>query len=52
METVVYVEEVHGGTAGTDYIYFIISKKLVHVSQLPSVKVREELEGRGRRLVV
>ena len=47
-----YVEEVRRGTAGTDYIYFIIGNELVHVSQLPSVKVREEPKGRGRRLVI
>ena len=49
----VYVEEMHGGTSGTDYIYFIRDGELVHVSQLPGVKrIKVERWGRGRRLVV
>ena len=53
VECMVYVEEIHGGTRGTEYIYFIKDGELVHVSQLPGVKrIKVEQWGRGRRLIV
>jgi len=43
------VIEVHGGTKGTEYVYFIIGDELVHVSMIPGArKVSVEKWG-GRR---
>jgi len=50
----VYVEEIHGGTSGTEYVYFILSNELVHVSQLPSARIArgpERMGGRRRRMI-
>ncbi|MHC1627887.1 MAG: hypothetical protein ACXQTI_03540 [Candidatus Nezhaarchaeales archaeon] len=46
------VWEEHGGTTGTNYVYFIRGRELIHVSQLPGVKrIKEERWGRGRRVI-
>ena len=47
------VVEVHGGTAGTDYMYLIISNEVIHISQLNGCrKVGERRRSGGRREVV
>ena len=49
----VQVQEIHGGSAGTEYMYLILNNELVHVSQLPHARiVKVEERGRRRKLVV
>jgi len=45
------IEEEHGGTSGTKYIYLLKGKKLYHISQLPGVKVINKEESRRRTRV-
>jgi len=48
----VKIEEQHGGTAGTHYVYLLKGNKLYHISQLPGVKVINKKEGGRRRTIV
>jgi len=48
----VKVVETHGGSSGTDYIYFIVGDELQHVSMIKGVKKIGEEKIGGRRKIV
>jgi len=48
----VRIEEVHGGTRGTDYIFVIKDKEILHVSQIKGAKCVFKENRKRKRLVV
>ena len=46
----IYIKEEHGGAKGTEYIYFIKGNELIHVSQLPDVKIVNEKKDRKKKI--